>query len=260
MKRYLYEFETAIDAGGGGGGEPTGEPVGDLEAAAPPVEAAAAEPELLTREEFDARLQDELDARIAALYQQPQQFEPPIPGATPGPMQLPEFDPFDAESVQAYNDARDQRLLAQIQATIAPVTQTFEQQQQAAQMAAGEAYAQDIIADALSSGEDVTDIGKEQIKPIAERFMGDAVQRYGETPRAAEYALRQAVDAVRAIEKAAAERALAQNANHLAGLAGAPPVEPGTAGIAGIVPGQPAKYQTPDELVRKYAPVVRPAA
>lgn len=254
---HIFTLEASEDGGGGPA------PAGDPAAVAPePIAPEAAPPDgappvdpvqtggdsiTLSRAELESFLAEELDARLAA-----QQYAPPIPGATPGPM----AQGFDPTALDPYSEDFGQNLLAAmqgiVQQAISPVAQTFEQQAYQAQIAQGEQYAQDIIADALASGADVSDAGKEAIRPFAEAFMPQAVKRYGESPRAAEMAIHMAIDHVRSIEKAAAERALAQHTNYTASLAGAPAGEPGGAPSA-AVPGQPQKYLSPDELVARHA-------
>jgi len=264
----LYEFEAVADGGDVGGGEPA-------EAAVEaPVEAPVAQgdpgdeqPEV-AEAGFTPEQQSAIAEEVAAIvqaqmaqYQQP--FQPPIAGATPGPMsgQPPVFDwtqidPYGEDFGSALGAGLRAEIAAALGETLGPVTQTLEQAQEAQRLEQGEQYAQDMIADVITRKGDISEHGKSMLRFQAEQFMPEAVARYGETPRAAEMAINQAYDRVAAYEKELRESAIQQHANHVATLAGVP-AEPGSSGIASTIPGQPAKYQTPDELVRKWGSVVR---
>jgi hypothetical protein len=273
----LYEYETTPDGGGGPAPvveAPAPEPAAPEPASGDPGDeqpdpGGASQPQ--PEPEFDeaafrAAVAEEAEAVVQAQLARFQQqngyqpYQPPIAGATPGPLSgfppLPEYDPYDPESANAYFEARDQRLLAAIEQRFAPVAQTLQQQQEQALIQNGEQLAQDIIADVVTRKGDVTDAGKQMIRSLAESFMPAAVGRYGESHRAAEMAIEQAYDAVASMEKDAAERALAKHTNHVATLAGAP-TQPGASGVAATVPGTPQKYMSNEELVRRWVAPVR---
>ena len=167
-----------------------------------------------------------------------------------------QIDPYGEDFGSALGAGLRAEIAAALGQTLGPVTQTLEQAQEAARMEQGEQYAQDMIADVITRKGDISEQGKSMLRFQAEQFMPDAVARYGETPRAAEMAINQAYDTIAAYEKSVRESAVQQHANHVATLAGVP-AEPGSAGIASTLPGQPMRYQTPDELVRKYGSVIR---
>jgi hypothetical protein len=70
-----------------------------------------------TRQEWEQTQQTLADARQLLDYLQTPQY----PQQEEQQPELPPFDPFDPESVQTYNDARDQRLLAAMQQMMYPV-------------------------------------------------------------------------------------------------------------------------------------------
>lgn len=243
----LFEYEAVIEAAEAApAGEPAGEPSGE------PVAEAAGEPtgdpgaEQLAGgfdESFrsDPRFRDAVAEEAGALLQAQlprylEQYLPPAPGAAPAPAS----GQFDWTQVDPYGDDFGAQLGQGIQATIqqalqaslGPVTQTLEHAQQAAALDQGEQVAQDMIADQIARGGDVTDEGKNAIRGLAEAFMPLAVERYGESPRAAEAAIDTAYNTIRQIEQAAAQKAIAQHTNHVATLAGANG-EPGI-GTAGV--------------------------
>jgi hypothetical protein len=273
----LYEYEATPEGGGDGGTgaddatissaeplEPAEPDTGDPGDAQP---EAAAEPEGQDQAAFEQWLGDELDARLNARLAQ---FQGQPQGVQPQPQ--PGQQGFDWSSIDPYSEDFGSQLGQGIQATIqgaldqalSPVTQTLQQQQEQAAIQSGEALAQDMISDEISrNGDFASDPegnqpSKQLVRPLAEVFMPQAVQRYGQTSRAAETAIEQAAQVVRQIERVAAEAALRKDQNHLATLAGAQ-TEPGGAPINALQ-GQPAKYMSPEELVRRHASGVKAAA
>jgi hypothetical protein len=277
MQVDLFEFEPSLDGGEAGGG-------GDPAAAAPaaPAPAAAASepadpdgepPAAPAQPEFDpdafqqAVLEEAealLEARLARLTP-PQPGQPgfpggPIPGATPGPMTA-----FDWSQVDPYSDEFGAQLGQGIQATIqealvgalSPVTGAIQAQQHAQVIATGEERLQDMMADEIARNgdfaaeEDGSQPGRELVIPLAETFLEAAAERYGETPRAAEAAIEHAAQLIRRAEAAAAAKAVAQHANHVATLAGAP-AEPGSPGQAAAIAGRPAVARSPSEIAAAF--------
>ncbi|HXJ64924.1 MAG TPA: hypothetical protein VNN79_14305 [Actinomycetota bacterium] len=262
----LFEFEAVPDDGGGGGAESAApepaepEPTPDVATEGEPAEPTPASPESAFqdtpefRDAVYAEAQAVVDARLSQMFGQPQQqFNPPIAGATPGPLAG-----IDPAMLDPYSEDFGVNLLTAmqglIQQGIAPVTQTFEQQQYAATLERGNEALRDIVSDAVSAGDEITEESKGIVEPLATAMFAQFAERYGETnPRAAEAAVYHVVDTLRAIEKAAEARGAARQANQLATLAGAPAAEPGTAATAPGVPGQPQRYLSPDEIAQKYA-------
>ena len=242
-------------------------------AAAPPAAPAdpAADPAGVEDSQFDEAafqefLADEIGATLNGLLPQYLPRFLPQPGAAgPGGAPEPGGAPagFDWASLDPLGDGYGQMLGQGIQETIrGELAAAFgalraEQQQQAMQAAEarrleiGQQNAQDMIADAISRGDDITDVGKQIVDPLAEALVPQFAARYGESPRAAELAIDQAVNIVREIERAAIARGTTSSQNHLATLAGAPAVPPAQAAAA-HVPGQPAKRLTTAELLSRH--------
>lgn len=252
----LYEFEVAEAAtdSGGGGGEAGAVPSSDAanpqgaegEAGSPPPAAATdtapawSPTDPAFRDAVAAEADAVVAARIQELQQQMQQQQTQQYGQQQGPQPLPEFDPFDPASVQAYNEARDQQLLSQVEQLFARVAQPLQAQQEAQALAEGDQRAKDMIASDISTnGEFATDPetgaspGRDLVEPLANLFVNDFAQRYGLGPRAAEAAVQKAGATIRALEKAAGVAAVNAHVNRNAQLAGASG-EPGTGAGSGV--------------------------
>jgi len=122
------EFETVIDAPVDSGetlarADVPADPA--VEEAAPVEETPAEEPWSLTR--------DEWDATQYALQQIAQSFTAPVAPAAPAEAGAPELDPFDPESVKAYQDWREEQLLGRIGEMISPLSARAEAEQAAEQ-------------------------------------------------------------------------------------------------------------------------------
>lgn len=107
MRLDLYEFET-VPGGGDGGGDPAPEPTPE-----PAPEPEAAEPFSISREEWQqTQAQIAQAAELAQYIQQTQYQQEPQYEYEQGqqPQPLPEYDPFDPASAQAYFDARFQQM------------------------------------------------------------------------------------------------------------------------------------------------------
>ncbi|HXJ66814.1 MAG TPA: hypothetical protein VNN79_23905 [Actinomycetota bacterium] len=266
----LFQLETAVEGGGEGGAPAEAVAEAPEAEATTPVEEAAAPEEARTysQDEFDQAVRqvafDAAEEANAMLEARLARFNgnTPIPGATPGPMSghpglpaIPELDPFDPDSVNAYNEAREAHMLARFEQMldqkVGPVTQTFEQQQHAETLARGEEALRDIVSDAVSAGEDITEESKGIAETLATSLFPVFAERYGpDSPRAAEAAIYHAVDTLRQIEKAAEARGAAKQANSLATLAGANGEPAAGQGIA--VEGHPLQPLSPSEIARKY--------
>lgn len=255
----LYEYEASVDGGGEAAApEPAAEAV-ETEAAEPIVNADPGdEQQGYDPAAVEAYIQRELDDRLAAL-QYGQQYDPPIAGATPGPMsgQQP-ANSFDWSQIDPYGEDFGAQLGFGIQQTItqalgdalSPLSSTLQQQAEAAQLAEGEQRAQDIIADAVNQHH-LSAQGQSQIRPLAEQYMNEFVGRYGETPRAAEAAIYKAAQEVAAYETALKAQAVEEYKNQIATLAGAQD-EPGI-GATSTMPGTQMKYTTGSDFVSRFA-------
>lgn len=241
-------------------------------APAPPTEgdaaAVASEPSVgATEPSAPAFDPSEIQAELEYLRTQNAQFAQLLQGVaaqaqpTTGQQQpsgLPAFDPFDADSVRAWQDARDQQLLAAIDQRFSAVSSRFAQQDALAQQAEGEQRIEDVIADDVSrNGEYASDPEADRqaratVRALAEQLFPEYAQRYGAGPRAGELALSKAAAQVRSLLSAAGTTAVTQRDNELANLAGVRG-EPGTGASAGV-PGvsAPAADLRRPSLAAKY--------
>lgn len=113
----LLDYETTEDAPPPDTGpppEPTPEPAPEPE----PVEAWQGP----SQEEWE-QTQRQL-AQASELMNMLQ--TPTYPEPDPQQSQLPEYDPYDPEAAQAYFDAREDRMLGQIQNMLSPLTETYQ--------------------------------------------------------------------------------------------------------------------------------------
>lgn len=163
----------------------------------------------------------------------------------------PEFDPFAENSAE------------QIRAMIRAEMQPFQQFTEEARYDEGESRALDIIASLESDGGEF--LGKagegEQLevdsraiaRNLGDMFYPAAAERYGEGPRAAEHALSQAVEMVRALEQTIGKAYLSREQNQLHTLASARR-EPSATGQNGAIEA-PARAGSEQELVRRFFPM-----
>jgi hypothetical protein len=227
-------------------------------------------------QQFDpSRLEDEIDAIVQARLSQILQPQQSAPGATPGPMSG-QYGPqgFDWAQVDPYSEEFGSQLGQGIQSTIqqalqgalGPITGALEQAQNEQLLAEGEEALKDMIADEVARNGDFATTtrpdgssfqpGREMARTLTDTFMPEALQRYGNHPRAAEYAVAKASAYVREWESAVKQAGAVQAANHAATLAGAP-AEPGASGIASVMQGETQKYASAQsvasDLLSKYA-------
>lgn len=135
--------------------------------------------------------------------------------------------PFDDDFMSQLDRYLDQRL-----APISQFQQGMEQQQ-------GEDYALDVIADnAAQHGEFYGgDQSNRNVLAQARELLPDAIRRFGDTPKAGEFAIEQACKSVREYEEAIGKSYHERQVNQLTGLAGAPREPGGAAGAAQITAG-----------------------
>lgn len=124
-----------------------------------------------------------------------------------------------------------QQSFAQMRELLNPLLADYGHKQDAE----GNQRIDDIVQDLANRGGDFTDFGKAVLPDLAENlFLDEAQQTYGAGPRAAESALTQAAKFVRAIESAAAEKAVEQYKNQLSTVGGARGIPQGSAtGVPG---------------------------
>jgi hypothetical protein len=206
---HTLNFEAPADAAPFAGGEPE---VGVEETApwAPDPEQweQMVETTQMLREALQAS-QQEPEQPAAPQYQPigPQQQEGP-----------PDYYD-DPEGFQRWIDAR-------IEERTAPVTQ-FQQQLEQEQ---GRELGLDMLADMEArEGEFLMpDYSRERAYELADRYYAEAVQRYGNTPRAAEVAMQRGYKEARENEQAIGKAYHERELNQLATLSGAPRELPGT--------------------------------
>lgn len=271
LQSILFENEAVEDAAAPAAPEPAVAAEPTPLAAAPALEEPAGEPDdgELSPEEAEAQLRDLiydeaqalLEARLAGGY--PQGVDPGIQYEEP--YAPPPVGGFDWASLDPYSDDFGARLgeglqltiaqgvAAAVQQGLAPIADVFTSAEQARRDQVGEENAQSMIDDAIAAGPDLLDSSKARVWADAERLMPAAIQRYGNTPRAAEAAIYQAVSDLRALEAEAAGRANTMQQNHLGTLAGAP-ASPGAAAAAaaGVTPGVPLQPLSAQNLAAKY--------
>lgn len=147
----------------------------------------------------------------------------------------PELDPFDPASVQAYNDWRDQNLLARFEQMVSPLIGSHQEQV----MSEAENRAMDILRDDAARNGDF--IGGDQslnaARQLADTLLPDMQARYGPGPRAAEQALYQAAQHIRGLEENIAKQAVERHTNQLSTLANATR-EPAAGATGAEAPGQ----------------------
>jgi hypothetical protein len=162
-----------------------------------------------------------------------------------------QLDPFRDD----YGAQLGQGIAAAVQQAFSPLMDTIQQREQAAAEAAraeaGEASAQQMMAEALGRGPKLTEKGQALVRPLAETLIPQVQAIYGNSPRTAEVAIEQAIQMVRDLEREAAGMGAEGQQQHLAALAGAPAAAPAQAGTPSI-PGRPAKHLSTDELINKW--------
>lgn len=226
-------------------GAPGSDPAAPEPATAPEPAAATTFTEEQLEQELEARLAPfmqhmPLIEALAAAAEDPSIFGPPDatpPGAAP-PLELdPLSETFGTDLQQVLASERNETLKAMtetMQQMLAPITGRFEQEG----LKEGDERAMDIIADDVAKNGDLTEQSKTLARQMSEQFFGEFAEKYGNTPRAAEAAIRKATATVRDIERVAGESAVERYKNQLETLGAAPhtPGAPG-AGVTVTPPG-----------------------
>lgn len=179
-----------------------------------------------------------VDLRIEQIMQEAQQAQQQPQTQEPETADWDSWDPLEEGSGAKLGQLMQQTLAqfaGQIQQSIQPVTQSFEQQAEQAVLAEGAQRMDDIIADDYAKNGEIVplDLGdgqkidpKDLIRQIAPAFLPDGVQKYGDTPvgvqRAAEAALYRAAHTIRSLVSAAEKQGRTKAENELGALAGAP--------------------------------------
>lgn len=208
-----------------------GEPQLPIEAEAAPAEPAPSGP---SPEEWQ-EVQEMVGYMREILSQQQQA---PEPEAAEG---YPEIDPFDAQQLAAF-------VQQQVQQSIAPVMDWTYQQQ----MSEAEERALDIIEDEVATNGEFM-LGEKAyagVRALANNYFAEEAQRHGNTPRAAETALRRAATDWRTYEHELAQKAVEQHMNQLTNLSGAGREMPATATGTSQVVTEPGGDEL--SIVRKY--------
>ena len=204
------EPEAADPAEGGEPGEPT-----------PSGFAVTPEMQAWFDQEWEARQQ------AVAANLQPQPYEQQ---QTETASQAVVFDPFAdnaGEQLQALLANERQQTVAEVTQALAPILQTYQQQQDAE----GMERAKDIASDVMKRN-DIEGLNVDKVVQAANLFTGEATQRYGATPRAAEYAIEKAVRFIHEEREAARKEGEEQYKNRLATLADAPREVEGAGAVA----------------------------
>lgn len=231
LPSFLYEFPE--DGGSGAAPEPAAATGGEVTPAQPaePAGAVGSAPSGWSGPSEDEWYETQATLRAIAdrFSGQPEPAEhgldPPAGGF--------EWDPLADDADQqlaALLSQRDEFLLGRMQEMLSPVVQHT----QAQRSEEAEARAMDVLADIETrDGAFATDEGRGIARTLADSYWGQAEQRFGNTPRAAEYALSQGAARLRAYEKAVAERAVNEFKASITGVAGAP-TEPGVGGTGAL--------------------------
>lgn len=238
VRRPLFHLEAPEDGGGGDAA------VADAAVAESAPAEPAAESFAISPDEWEAMQtgwqQTQAGMSQLAAYLQSQgrpQFEEPA--------QEFSLDPLDdnyGEQLVSFMQARDEALMGQFQQMLQPLVQANQQ----ARIHDGMEQLRDIFHDdaqqhgEFAEGETAFDMAL----ALGRTFYDEAAQRYGAGDRAAEAAFGQAIQTLRARDKAIGESAVERYKNEIATLAGAPR-EPSGSGVGTQVIGG----QRPDSLV-----------
>ena len=149
-----------------------------------------------------------------------------------------EYGNFNPQAFAQWQAQREEALTSRIEQMFQPLQQTFQQQQEAAVVAEGNQRLQDIIADNVSrNGEFASDPNadaqaRDLVMTLANNNFPEFQSRFGNTARAAELCMENAIQTVRGFIGSVGGAAVTQTQNQLATLAEAH-TEPGAHG-AGI--------------------------
>jgi hypothetical protein len=255
MKFDPFELETVADGGEGGGAAEPAEP-------ATPVEPAVVdEPDVSLAEPVAPGIDwddPEIAARVAGLSQEQTirlltdlglvTFDKPAGPEVPTPDPL--SDNYAAE-LEAWYAAKQAQTLEPVQAFMA------EQQKAQVDQQIGSAIDTALTAADVAKPEDPAQAQAftGAVRAIAESFTDQAVRQHGQTPAAAQAAVRMAVDFIVADRKAASDAAVEAYKQSLQNPPGSTPYEPGvrTAGIPGE--GMPRSEAEVARLWRDHTPV-----
>lgn len=185
----LLDYETTEDA-------PAPESPAPAEPAPEPEPETAAESEA---EAWAGPSQDEWQETQAQLAQY-QEFmaslqQPVYPDEPEFQQEVPEYDPFDAESAQRYFDFRDQRLIQAMQQMVSPVTEQYQNEQATnwAEQTLGrlgvpeEEHWRDGVLFASAGFQQFDQYGRPLVHPQQAAAQGyQFLQRFAEAERAAE--------------------------------------------------------------------------
>lgn len=248
IESLLHSFETDPAASGPGTGEAA--PAAPAEPAEPAAEAASAEVAAPAWSPDDPAFQSAVREAAAEVIQERSTQTAPTVNTPAAPVDWNEYlDPMSPEYGQNLVNVlkeRDQYLVDQIRQMQAPVLESHEAQQQAANETA--------LDETITGKWDTTadgDLSADHlavIKTIARAEYTALEKKYGDAEIAGEKAIQTAVARVKAIAGGARTAGAASNAAALAALAGASG-EPGTNGSGVIVP-LPAK--SPMDLHNKW--------
>lgn len=236
--------------------EQPGQPAEQTAAAQAEETAGSDDYEELTADDLAEMLDQEIEARL----NQRLSMIPPVDRGTfpqaseqpPGEFNWGSLDPLDENFGEALGMGIRSEIQAALQQAFQPLSQTLTELQTQEQLNAYQEQKKDVIADEIARNGDLTEAGRVLLESLTDSYVQDAVERYGPSPRAMEHAVASAAEFIRQLEREAEERALKRHENQLRTLSEATG-EPGPAAGASVVPGQPSRYQTPEEIVRKYA-------
>jgi hypothetical protein len=252
-------FEADPGGGGGGGGEPAPapapaptavEPVPGGGEPVPAVEPPPAAPAPVWHD--DPAFIDTIEARAAAMFEE--RMAPLVPllervfgdgggGDEPGGAPALELNPWDdsfGTNLATIIAQASEQTLERMQQMMSGIAAPLAAREQAEVTARGEENLKDILADDIArNGDFATDPetgqapGKSLIRPLADALFPEFAQKFGATPRAAEFAMAKAAGIVRELERVAGTAALTREQNRLATLAGTNG-EPGASGNGGV--------------------------
>lgn len=234
MKRKRSMFDLFVfdpdDGAGAGAGDPAGaaDPGADPATPADPPAGDGTPSAAPAAPGWTGPSEDEWVETQQLLRQLAQGGGQPQPAAQPAGPDLSDIDLYDPQQLAAFLQARDEQMLERMQGMIGPVAAHTQAQQQSE----AEARARDILTDYGS--QQGVEFDAQIARDIAEPLMGQAFERFGVTPRAAEYALHQAADRLIAHDKQVADKAVNAYKAQLEAAAGAPR-DPGAGGAgAGV--------------------------
>lgn len=247
----LFEFEAV--PGDGGGAEVPADPVEPSPVGEPPAPEAPAVPAAPQIDWNDPQVQQ----AVAGLSQQQTlalleqlglvSYDQPRPAGPQAPDPL--SDNYAAE-LEAWYQAKQAESLAPFQAWAASQQQT-QADGQIVQTIDKTLASQDIPKpEDPAQAQAFTSV----IRAVAESFTGQAVQQFGATPRAAEEAVRMAVEYLAADRKASGEQAVAA---YIASLTPgkSTPYEPGVTGAGRLAEGGPQSEAEVARMFRDRQPV-----